>query len=479
MNYSACAYVIGWILKIEAVFMAPSLAVAAIYGEKEGICFILSIFLCLAAGMLLTLKKPKNKVYYIRDGFITVAFSWILMSIMGSLPFLLSGAIKSPVDALFETVSGFTTTGSSILTDVESLPRCVLFWRSFTHWIGGMGILVFLLTLLPLAGGSQMNLMKAESPGPSVSRLVPKVKSTAKILYAIYIAMTILQILLLLLGGMPLFDALTITFGTAGTGGFGIKNDSIASYSTYLQVVITIFMILFGVNFNIYFFILTKRFRQAFSSEELKCYFGIIGVSILIITANITHIYGNVATAFQQSAFQVASVMTTTGYATADFNLWPEVSRTILVMLMMIGACAGSTAGGIKVSRIVILCKTIHKELLQFLHPRSIKKIKIDGKTVEHDVIRSTNVFLILYIFIYAFSVLILALDNLDLVTNFTAVAATLNNIGPGLGLVGPASNFSVFSPLSTLVLTFDMLAGRLELFPLLFLFMKDTWRKF
>ena len=429
--------------------------------------------------MALKLKKPGSQVFFTREGFVSVALSWVALSVMGGLPFVFSGAIKNPVDALFETVSGFTTTGASILSSVEDLPRSILFWRSFTHWIGGMGVLVFLLTLIPMSGGFHMNIMKAESPGPSVSRLVPKVRSTAKILYGIYIGMTVLEIILLLIGRMPLFDALTLSFGTAGTGGFGIRNDSIAGYSVYHQVIITIFMILFGVNFNAYFFILMGKARQAFQIEEVKGYLAIILVSALVITANIWQLYGSVAVAFQQAAFQVASIITTTGYATANFDLWPQVSRTILVMLMFVGACAGSTGGGIKVSRFLILIKTVRKELLQYLHPKSVKRIKMDGKAIEHEVVRSTNVFMVTYVLIFAFSILFLAFDNLDLVTNFTAVAATLNNIGPGLELVGPSANFAVFSDGAKLILIFDMLAGRLELFPLLLLFVRDTWKKF
>lgn len=479
MNYKIIGYILGWVLILEALFMIPSCLVGVLYQESEITAFLLTIFICLLIGVPFAYKKPRNKVFYIREGFVTVAFSWIVMSIMGALPFVFSKTIPNVIDALFETVSGFTTTGASILPDVESLPKCILFWRSFTHWIGGMGVLVFLLSILPEVGGSHMNLMKAESPGPSVTRLVPKVKSTAKILYGIYMGMTVLQIILLLLGKMPLFDALTTTFGTAGTGGFGIKNDSIAGYSTYIQVVVTIFMILFGINFNVYFLLLIKRSKQAFKIEELWWYLAIIGCAILIITWNIRGLYGTIPEAFQQSAFQVASIITTTGFATTDFNIWPQASRTILVMLMFVGACAGSTGGGIKVSRFVILLKTVNKELHQFLHPKSVKKIKMDGKMVEHEVVRSTNVFMITYILIFSFSILLLAFDNHDLITNFTAVAATFNNIGPGLELVGPASNFSIFSGGAKLVLTFDMLAGRLEIFPLLLLFVKDTWKKF
>ena len=479
MNYSIVFYIIGWILNLEAAFMSLGCITALIYGEKAGWSFVVSILLCLVIGLPLTVRKPSSHIFYLRESFVSTALGWIALSCMGALPFLFSGVLHNPVDALFETVSGFTTTGSSIFTDVEVLPRCILFWRSFTHWIGGMGVLVFLLILPPLAVGGRMNLMKAESPGPSVSRLVPKVQATAKILYILYIIMTLVEIVLLLAGGMPLFDSLTITFGTAGTGGFGIKNDSCAGYTTYQQVVITVFMILFGVNFNFYFLLAVKKGRQALQSEEVRAYLLIILAAILLIAVNIRGYFSHFGQAVQQSAFQVGSIITTTGYATTDFNLWPEFSRTILVMLMFVGACAGSTGGGIKVYRLLIMVKTVKKELRQLLHPRSIKKIQIDGKAVEHEVVRSTNVFLIVYLLIFIFSILLVSLDNKDLITNFTAVAATLNNIGPGLGDVGPLGNFSGFSNFSKLVMTFDMLAGRLELFPLLLLFMRSTWKKF
>ena len=477
MNYSIIFYIIGWILKLEAIFMFLPGITAVIYGETSGFAFLITIIICLALGIPLTWKKPSKKTFYTKEGFVTVALSWIVLSIMGALPFIFSGSIPNPVDAIFETVSGFTTTGASILADVEILPHCVLIWRSFTHWIGGMGVLVFILSLLPLTGGYHMNLMKAESPGPSVSKLVPKVQSTAKILYGIYFVMTVIQIILLLLGGMPLFDSLCAAFGTAGTGGLGIKSDSMAGYSTYLQVVITIFMILFGINFNAYFLLITRKFAQAFKMEEVRYYLGIIAIAVLIITCNIYHMYGSVSESLQQAAFQVGSIITTTGYATTDFNLWPEISRTILVMLMFIGACAGSTGGGIKVSRILILCKTIRKELHIFLHPNAVKKIKMDGKVIPHEVLRSTNIFIIVYILIIAGSIFLIAFDDFDLITNFTAVTATFNNIGPGLELVGPIGNFGMFSWFSKIVLTFDMLAGRLEIFPLLLLFVRDTWK--
>ncbi|MEG0988500.1 MAG: TrkH family potassium uptake protein [Clostridium sp.] len=479
MNYSIIFYIMGWILNFEAAFMVLPCIVAIIYGESAGWSFVITMAICLVIGVPLVIKKPKNKVFYTAEGFVTTALSWIILSIMGAIPFLLCGAITNPVDAIFETVSGFTTTGASILKDVEILPRSILFWRSFTHWIGGMGVLVFILTLLPLAGGYHMNLMRAESPGPSVSRLVPKVQSTAKILYGIYIGLTLLEILLLLLGKMPLFDSLTISFGTAGTGGFAIKNDSMAGYSPYLQNVATVFMILFGINFNIYFLILSGKFLQALKSEELKFYLGIIGTAILVITFSVVGIYGNIGTAFHHSAFQVASIITTTGFATTDFDIWPEVPRTILVILMFIGACAGSTGGGIKVSRFVILLKTVRKELGQYLHPNAVYKVKMDGKVVEHEVVRSINVFLVTYVLIFTFSVLLVGFDNQSLITNFTAVTATFNNIGPGLELVGPSQNFSLFSNGAKMVLIFDMLAGRLEIFPILLLFVRDTWKKF
>lgn len=478
MNYKIIKYVVGWVLIFEAIFMAPALLAAVIYQEKAGYALLLSMGLCVLAGFLLTRKRIKNKSMYAKEGFVTVALCWITLSAFGALPFVFAGAIPSYTDALFEVVSGFTTTGSSILTDVEALPKCLLFWRSFTHWIGGMGVLVFVMAILPLAGGNNMYLMKAESPGPSVGKLVPKVRGTAGLLYGMYIGLSVVQLLLLLLGGMPLFDALCTTFGTAGTGGFGVRNDSMASYSAYLQAVVTVFMILFGVNFNAYYLLLKKRVKPAFRMEEVRAYFGIIAAAILLITINISEMFPNVRMAFHHAAFQVGTIITTTGFATTDFNLWPSFSKTILVLLMFIGACAGSTGGGIKVSRIVILFKSILKELDYVVHPHNIKKLKMDGRVVEHSVVRSVNVFLASYMMIFAASLLLISLDNFDFTTNFTAVAATMNNIGPGLELVGPTGNFSEFSNFSKLVLTFDMLVGRLELFPLLILFTKNTWTK-
>ncbi|MCI6257187.1 MAG: TrkH family potassium uptake protein [Clostridiales bacterium] len=479
MNGSAITFIIGWILNIEAALMLPSCAVALLYRERCGWAFAVTMALCLAIGVPRVMMGMKRKVFHARESLVTVSLSWVMLSVMGALPFVLSGTIPSFVDALFETVSGFTTTGASILPAVEGLPRCMLFWRSFTHWIGGMGVLVFLLSILPLTGGYHMNLMKAESPGPSVSKLVPKVQSTAKILYGIYIVLTLLEIVLLLLGGMPLFDALTTAFGTAGTGGFGVRNDSIAGYSPYLQYVITVFMILFGINFNVYFLILIRRAGQLIHSEELWTYLGIIGGSILAITINIRSMYGTLEETFRHAAFQVGSIITTTGFATTDFDQWPQFSRTILVLLMFIGACAGSTGGGIKVSRLLILMKTVRREFHCYLRPRETRCLRLEGHPLENEVVRSVNVFLITYVVLFSLSVLLVSLDEYDLVTNFTAVAATLNNIGPGLNLVGPTQNFSLFSPAVKLLLTFDMLAGRLELFPVLLLFFHRTWKRF
>lgn len=479
MNGWMISYIIGWLLIFEAAFMLLPCGVALIYREMDGWVFVLTIFLCLLIGWLLTFRSPKNKVFYVREGFVTVALGWLVMSIMGALPFVISGSIPNMIDALFETVSGFTTTGASVLADVEVLSHSILFWRSFTHWIGGMGVLVFILSILPLSGGYHMNLMKAESPGPSVSKLVPKVQTTAKILYAIYIAMTVLEIVLLLAGGMPLFDAVTTSFGTAGTGGFGIKNDSLTGYNSYIQWVVTVFMILFGVNFNVYFLLLMRKIKSAFFQEELRAYLLIIASSVLLVTLCVRDLYGSIWEALKHSAFQVASIITTTGFATTDFNMWPEFSRTILIILMFIGACAGSTGGGVKVSRFVILFKTVKKELIHFIHPKSVRMIQMDGHPVEHEVVRSVNVFLITYVLIFGASVLLISFDGHDLITNFTAVAATLNNIGPGLELVGPTQNFSIFSDGAKLLLVFDMLAGRLELFPILMLFVPSTWKKF
>ena len=480
MNYAIVFRLLGYILWCEGgLLLLP--AVASLAYSEWG---VMAVFLVTAAGCgivgwLLHSLRPKSKMFYMREGFACTALSWVVISLVGAIPFVVTGCIPNPVDAFFETVSGFTTTGASILPGVEQLPKGILFWRSFTHWIGGMGVLVFLLSLLPLTGGSHVNLMKAESPGPQVDKLVPKVQSTAKILYGIYFALTVIETVFLLFGGMGLFDAMLTAFGTAGTGGFGFLNDSFASFSPYIQWVVTVFMIMFGVNFNAYFLILMRRFRRAAASEEVRGYFVIILISIGIITANISGMYGSVGEALRHAAFQVGSIITTTGYSSCDFDLWPDLSREILVCLMFIGACAGSTGGGIKVSRVLILAKTIAKELRLALHPQVVAPVRMDGKRVSDETIRSTNVFIAAYLIILAVSVLLISLDGFDPVTNFTAVVATLNNIGPGLAMVGPAMNFGFYSNASKLVMIFDMLAGRLEIFPMLVLFMPDTWRKF
>lgn len=480
MNVSMVFYLLGRVLLCEGALLVLPTAVSLYYGEYRALyAFLITIALCVTLGLLLSWRKPKKNVFYLREGFVITSLSWVMISIMGAIPFLLTGAIPNPIDALFETVSGFTTTGASILSDVEALPKSLIFWRSFTHWIGGMGVLVFLLIITPLKGGYNANLMKAESTGPQVEKLVPKTRSTAGILYGIYIVLTLCQIVLLLIGHMSFFDAVTTAFGTAGTGGFGIKNDSMAGYSTYIQNVVAIFMILFGVNFTFYFLLLCRKVKRAFAMEEVRWYFIIILAAILIIAWNTMEIYGSGWSALQQAFFQVGSIITTTGFSTTDFNLWPQVSKTVLVMLMFVGACAGSTGGGIKVSRFVILFKSVRKEIWHYLHPNSVGKIAMEGKPVPHEVVRSINVFMVAYVLLFSISILLIGFDNHDLTTNFTAVVGTLNNIGPGLELVGPMGNFSVFSGGAKLVLIFNMLAGRLELFPLLLLFSRETWRKF
>ncbi len=478
MNYSAIIYILGWIFNIEALTMLMPCLVALIKHEGEGIGFLIVMLVSAVVGLLITIRKPKNMRFYVKEGFVTVALSWILMSVVGCLPFVINGDIPKFTDALFETVSGFTTTGASILSDIESLSRCSLFWRSFTHWIGGMGVLVFILAVIPMAGGTRMNLMKAESPGPSVGKLVPKVKQTAMILYIIYIVLTVLEILFLLAGHMPLFEAVTTAFGTAGTGGFAIRNDSLMSVSPYLQWVVTVFMILFGVNFNVYFLLIMFKFGAAFKHEELRTYFGIILASTVIIFINLSHVFTNWTDRLRHTVFQIGSMMTTTGFSSCDFDLWPETSKTVLLMLMVIGACAGSTGGGVKVSRVIIGIKSVFKELTSYLHPRSVKKVKMDGKLIEHEVIRATNVYFVTYIMIFFVSVLLVSIEDKSMVTNFTSVVATLNNVGPGFDGVGPTMNYGGFTALSKYVLIFDMLAGRLELFPILMLLCPPIWKK-
>ena len=481
MNYKMILNIIGSVLKIEAGCMTLPLICALIYAEKsECYSFLITILLCLLVGLLLTVRQPENKEMYAKEGFVTVALCWIAISFFGSLPFVFSGNIPGIIDAFFETASGFSTTGASILTDIEALSKSALMWRSFTHWLGGMGVLVFLMAILPMAGGGSIHILKAESPGPSVGKLVPKVRTTALLLYTIYIAFTILHTILLLFDGLSLYESLTISFGTAGTGGFAIKNSGFADYSPYVQYLTTIFMIMYGIDFSLYYMLFFKERKAFLKSTELKVYIGIIALSVLCIFIN-TKAYGVFATneeGFRHTFFTVGSIITTTGFATADFNLWPALSQTIIVVLMFIGACAGSTGGGIKVSRVIILLKSIVKEVRTSAHPRTTLKIKMNGRLVEHETVRGVNVFMASYVVIFITAILIISLDNFDFTTNFTAIAATINNIGPGLSVVGPTGNFAAFSGLSKLVMSFCMLAGRLELFPMLLLFSPYTWKK-
>lgn len=478
MNYSIIRYILCRVLEFQALFLTLPCAAALWYGEKAGWAYAVVLVCCLAVGGLGKIKKPKSTVFYAKEGFVTVSLSWIVLSLTGALPLFLSKEFPSYTDALFETISGLTTTGASILSDVEALSKCNLIWRSFTHWIGGMGVLVLILAILPLAGGYNMYLMRAESPGPTVGKLVPRVRHTARLLYQMYIFLTIVQIVLLLLTGMTVFESMTLSFGTAGTGGFGILNDSIGSYPIASQIVITIFMILFGINFNVYYLIRTKKPLQALKHEEMRYYLGIIIVAVIFITINISDKFSSVLEAFHHASFQVASIITTTGFSTVDFNQWPEFSKMILLALMFVGACAGSTGGGIKVSRIVIMLKLVKNELSHLIQPKRVRQVHFEKHVVPKDVLRSIATFFLAYAVIYILSLLLISLDNLDFTTNFSAVAATLNNIGPGLNLVGPAENFSVFSQPAKYVLMFDMLAGRLELFPLLLLVTPSTWKR-
>jgi trk system potassium uptake protein TrkH len=471
-------YTLGWLMIFEAGFLMLPLVTALCYTEMGALlAFLYTVLICLALGGLCVFKKPEKTTIYAKEGFVIVSLSWILLSIMGALPFMFSGCTTNFADALFESASGFTTTGSSIFREVESLPHAILLWRSFTHWIGGMGVLVFIMAFLPLGGGQNMHIMRAESPGPEVSKLVPKVKYTALILYSIYLSLTVLQFTVLMISGMNFFDALNTAFATAGTGGFGIKNDSLASFSVAQQIIVTVFMLVFSINFNSYYLILRLKFRDAFNSE-VRAFFIIVAVAIGIITVNIYGRYGSITEALRHAAFAVASLISTTGFSTENFDVWPSLAKTVLVMIMFIGACAGSTGGGMKVSRILIMVKGFINETFALVHPKQVKKIKLGKRPVDKEVLRSVNAYIACFILVFAASLLLITLDNRDLVTNFTAVAATINNIGPGLSGVGPASNFADFSVFSKLILTFNMIAGRLELFPMLVLFSPATWKK-
>ena len=478
MNYSFVFYILGWVLTLEAGFMMLPCVTSVIYREKTGLWFLAVAVVAAIGGILLIRKKPKNPQFFTKEGFAVVGLSWIAMSLVGALPFTLSGEIPNYVDAVFETASGFTTTGASILLDVEALSHTALIWRSFTHWIGGMGVFIFLLAVLPMAGGYNMNLMRAESPGPSVGKLVPKVKESAKILYIIYFSITITEIVLLIIARMPVFDAICIGFGTAGTGGFGVRGDSCASYNAVCQWIITVFMALFGINFNFYYFILRKKFKDAFSIEEVRWYVALILLSTAFITFNVWGTYSTAEETVRTAAFQVSSIVTTTGFGSTDFNLWPTFSKTILIVLMLTGACAGSTGGGLKISRFIIWWKSIKNQLETFVHPRSVNAVEMDGKTIDKDTVRSVSVYMVVFLLVYVISVFLLSLDKFDLVTNFTAVLASVNNIGPGLGEVGPCGSFAGFNYFSKIVLIFDMLAGRLELYPILLLLAPGVWKK-
>ena len=479
MNLSMIAYIVGAIMEIEAGLMLLPALVGLIYGEKSALAFVICAAATAVLGAIPILRKPKNTAIYARDGFVATALSWLALSAVGAVPFCMTGQIPHYINALFEMVSGFTTTGASILQEVESLDHCMLFWRSFSHWIGGMGVLVFMLAILPMAGGQNLHLMRAESPGPTVGKLVPKLRQSAIWLYGIYLGLSVVCFLLLWIGGMSAFGALCLTFGTAGTGGFAVLNSGFAGYSLYSKWVVTVFMALFGMNFNFYYLVILKKFKDAVKMEEIHWYlilffFAAITILINLKQAGMLGMQAQPVDAF----FSVSSVMTTTGYATADFNLWPSYSRTVLVMLMFTGACAGSTCGGIKMSRWIIYWKTLKRELRRMTHPRSVRHIQMDGKTLESGVLQNTFAYLAIYVLIYAASLLIVSLDGLDLTTNFTAIAATINNIGPGLGMVGPTGNFDCFSFLSKVVMIFDMLAGRLEIYPLMIFFLPSTWKR-
>lgn len=479
MNKRMILSILGALLLIEAAFMLLPVAAALIYREPSGIWFFHTALAAAVCGFAACrFSKPRSKTIYAREGLVIVALGWMLLSLVGALPFTLSGEIPFYLDAVFEMVSGFTTTGSSILPDVEALSHCMLFWRSFSHWLGGMGILVFMLAIVKLEGGQAIHLLRAESPGPTVGKMVPRMVDSSKILYTIYFVLTLVQLAFYLLGGMPLFDALCNAFATAGTGGFAIKADSFAGYSPYLQTVTTVFMALFGINFSIYFFLLKKKFDLAFKNTELRWYLAIILLATVFITLNILPQSRSVYSALHHAAFSVSSVITTTGFCTENFDLWPEFSRIILVFLMIVGACAGSTGGGLKVSRLVILVRAAQVEVRRLVHPHTVKVARIDGKPIGQDTVRAVSGYLILYLLILMLSMLLVSLDGFDGSTTVTAVLTTFNNIGPGLGLVGPVGNFSMFSPLSKLVLCLDMLFGRLELYPMLIVLLPSTWSR-
>ena len=479
LNIKMIGYVLGKICLVEALAMILPAGVCLYYGEGDVTAFAAIIVLLLMLWLVLGIKRPANTAIYARDGLVAVALSWIFLSLFGALPFFLSGAIPHYIDAVFETVSGFTTTGASILTDVEAMGRGLLFWRSLTHWLGGMGVLVFVMAVLPSSGGSAMHLMRAEVPGPTAGKLVSKMSDSARILYGIYLAMTVLEIVMLVCGGMSLYDSCINAFGSAGTGGFSNYALSIGHYNNlYFEIVIGTFCLLFGINFNLFYFLLIGKCKDVFKSEELRVYLAIIGAAVLLIAANITQMYGSFWTGLRHAYFQVTSIITTTGFSSVDFNLWPAFSQFILVLLMFFGACAGSTGGGIKISRLIIYFKTAGRNLRRMLHPNAVETVHFEGKRLDDTVVRGTHVYLVVYLMIFIASILLISLEGFDFTTNFTAVTACFNNIGPGLSKVGPLGSFAGFSPWSKLLLSVNMLLGRLEIFPLLLLFAPSVWRR-
>ena len=481
MNYKMIGRFIGQIIAIEALFMLPALGISLYKNEQTaivGFLYTLAIMVLIGAVLLLSCRHART-IFGAREGMVCVGFGWMVLSILGCLPFFISGQIPNFIDALFESVSGFTTTGSSILSNVEAISKGLLYWRSFTHWIGGMGVLVFLLAIAPSGEkGFTLHLLRAESPGPDVGKLMPKMRQTAMTLYIIYIALTIINIIFLLIGGMSLFESVCTAFGTAGTGGFGIKNDSMASYSPYLQNVCTIFMFLFGINFSCYYLLLMGQLKNIFKDSELKLYVGLAAICVLLIVLNIRPMYSSLGETVRHAAFQVSSIMTTTGFATTDFDLWPSFSKGILLMLMVVGACAGSTGGGLKCARVMLLFKSLRRNIRQTLNPRKVQVIRVNQKPVSEKVLDNTNAYLAAYVVVIILSFLLISLDNFSTGTNISAVLACFNNIGPGLEAVGPTCNFSAFSVFSKLVLIMDMLAGRLEIFPILALFSRGTWTR-
>lgn len=480
MNYRVILNILGNVVKYMSALLLIPLLISMYYGDGDAMSFFMTIIIGAPIGYLLSRIKSEKKAIYAKEGFLIVGFAWIIISAIGALPFVFSGAIPDFVDAFFETVSGFTTTGATILTAIEGLPKGILFWRSFTHWIGGMGFLIFMLALIPSMGSNSIHLLKAESPGPSPGKIVPKIKETAKILYLIYFALTVVECILLMFAGMNLYDAVLHAMGTAGTGGFSNMNTSVAAYnSPAIEWIITIFMLIFGINFALYFQILKGNLKGFFKNEELRCYLLIIFVAFIFITFNIINLNnGDLNLSIRQSAFQVSSIVTSTGFATVDFNFWPTLSKIIIIMLMFVGAMAGSTGGGIKTVRVVIMLKAIKREINKIVHPKRVNSVRIDGKTVDEDIIHEVFLFIGSYIIISLIAIFIISFDNFDVLTTVTSVITTMSNIGPGLEVVGPAGNFSAFSPLSKIVLSFCMLAGRLEIYPMLIMFSPSIWRK-